>query len=196
MYKIASGIIIHGFRQNSLRRKENRIMKKNMIKNVLAVSVVAAMAISFAACSETAETSAETEAEETVVETTVEETVAETTAEETVAETTAEETVAETAPAIELDGEIDEDLIGSWTMEEEGTVVTYTFNDDNTGVVAMSSGEDSVEFEIAYSADGETLTVVMVDMGTEEDTATYTIDGDTLSLLTEGEQTMDLTRVA
>ena len=172
-------------------------MKKNMIKNVLAVSVVAAMAISCAACSETTETSAETEeTEETVVETTVEETVAETTAEETVAETTAEETVAETAPAIELDGEIDEDLIGSWTMEEEGTVVTYTFNDDNTGVVAMSAGEDSVEFEIAYSADGETLTVVMIDMGTEEDTATYTIDGDTLTLITEGDQNMELTREA
>jgi spermidine/putrescine-binding protein len=170
-------------------------MKKNMIKNVLAVSVVAAMAISCAACSETTETSAETE--ETVVETTVEETVAETTAEETVAETVAEtEAAPETEPVIELDGEIDEDLIGSWTMEEEGTVVTYTFNDDNTGVVAMSDGEDSIEFEIAYSADGETLTVVMIDMGTEEDTAEYTIDGDTLSLLTEGEQTMDLTRVA
>ena len=142
-------------------------MKKNMIKNVLAVSVVAAMAISCAACSETTETSAETEG-----------------------------TVVETAPAIELDGEIDEDLIGSWTMEEDGSVITYTFNDDNTGVVEMNVEEESVEFEIAYSADGETLTVVMVEMPDSEDTAEYTIDGDTLTLVTEGDQNMELTREA
>ena len=116
-------------------------MKKNVMKNILAVSVVAAMAMSVAACGNTTETSAETE--ETVVETS-EETVAET--EETVAETeetfaeteaseAAETEASETAAAIELDGEIDEDLIGSWTIEEEGSTVTYTFNDDNTGVV-------------------------------------------------------------
>lgn len=171
-------------------------MKKNIMKNVLAVSVVAAMAISFAACSETTETSAETEAEETVVETTVEETVAETTAEETVAETEAAETEETVEVVIELDNEIDEDLIGSWTMEEDGTVITYTFNDDNTGVVDMAVGEDSVQFDIAYSADGETLTVVMVEMPDSEDTAEYTIDGDTLTLLTEGDQNMELTREA
>ncbi len=173
-------------------------MKKNVMKNILAVSVVAAMAMSVAACGNTTETSAETE--ETVVETS-EETVAET--EETVAET--EETVAETeetaaeteesAAAIELDGEIDEDLIGSWTMEEDGAVVTYTFNDDNTGAVEMSFEDESAEFEIVYSADGENITVVMVDYPDDTDEATYTIDGDTLSLVTENE-TMELTREA
>jgi uncharacterized protein YjgD (DUF1641 family) len=172
-------------------------MKKNVMKNILAVSVVAAMAMSVAACGNTTETSAETEetvvetSEETVAET--EETVAET--EETVAET--EETVAETeeSAAIELDGEIDEDLIGSWTMEEDGAVVTYTFNDDNTGAVEMSFEDESAEFEIVYSADGENITVVMVDYPDDTDEATYTIDGDTLSLVTENE-TMELTREA
>ncbi len=169
-------------------------MKKNLLKNVLAVSVVAAMAISFAACSETTETSAETEAEETVVETTVEETVAETTVEETVVETVVE-TEAEETVVVELDGEIDEDLLGSWTLEQDGAVIVYTFNDDNTGVCEMTYGEESVEIAMQYSADGETLTVVMTDFGTETDVAEYTVDGDTLTLVTEGE-TMELTREA
>ena len=168
-------------------------MKKNVLKNVLAVSVVAAMAISFAACSETTETSAETEAEETVVETTVEETVAETTAEETVVETVVETEAEETVVEVELDGEIDEDLLGSWTLEQDGAVIVYTFNDDNTGVCEMTYGEESVEIAMQYSADGETLTVVMTDFGTETDVAEYTVDGDTLTLVTEGE-TMELTR--
>ena len=114
-------------------------MKKNVMKNILAVSVVAAMAMSVAACGNTTETSAETE--ETVVETS-EETVAET--EETVAET--EETVAETeetaaeteesAAAIELDGEIDEEIlakviawIGTLTTNEDLNRAWQTYVD-------------------------------------------------------------------
>lgn len=170
-------------------------MKKNVLKNVLAVSVVAAMAMSVVACSdETTETSAETEAEETVVETTVEETVAETEASETAAETTVAETEAEeSAAAIEIGDEIDEDLLGSWTLEEDGAVIVYTFNDDNTGVCEMTYGEESVDFDMQYSADGETLTVVMVDYPEDADTAEYSIDGDTLTLVT-GDETMELTR--
>ena len=80
-------------------------------------------------------------------------------------------------------------------MEEDGAVVTYTFNDDNTGVVEMAFEDESAEFEIVYSADGENITVVMVDYPDDTDEATYSIDGDTLSLVTENE-TMELTREA
>ena len=59
----------------------------------------------------------------------------------------------------------------------------------------MAIEDESAEFEIVYSADGENITVVMVDYPDDTDEATYTIDGDTLTLVTEHE-TMELTREA
>ena len=57
----------------------------------------------------------------------------------------------------------------------------------------MSQDDESVDMAMEYSADGETLTVVMVDFATDADTAEYSIDGDTLTIVTDGE-TMELTR--
>lgn len=153
---------------------------KNLMKNVLAVSVVAAMAMSVAACSgDTAETSAAAE-----------ETVAESVAETEAAETEAEETeAAETTEAIEYS--IDEAIIGEWTFSDAGADMVYTFNDDNTGALTMTEEGQEYTIEYTYSADGENITLYME--GFESDVATYTVDGDTLSIDSEG-NVMELTR--
>ena len=166
-------------------------MKKRIITNVLAVSVVAAMAMSVAACgNQTEETAAETE--ETVVETSVEETVAETTVAETVAETV-DETEAAEASESEIEYSIDENILGTWNLEDNGIVTVYTFNDDNTGVVEFSGEgfEEPTAIDCTYSADGETI-VIYVD-GMESDRALYVVDGDTLTI-GEGEEAIVLAR--
>ena len=166
-------------------------MKKRIITNVLAVSVVAAMAMSVAACgNQTEETAAETE--ETTVETSVEETVAETTAAETVAETVAETEAAEASES-EIEYSIDENILGTWNLEDNGIVTVYTFNDDNTGVVEFSGEgfEEPTAIDCTYSADGETI-VIYVD-GMESDRALYVVDGDTLTI-GEGEEAIVLAR--
>jgi hypothetical protein len=170
-----------------LERKEKKNMKKRIITNVLAVSVVAAMAMSVAACgNQTEETAAETE--ETTVETSVEETVAETTVAETVAETEAAE-----ASESEIEYSIDENILGTWNLEDNGIVSVYTFNDDNTGVVEYSGEgfEEPTAIDCTYSADGETI-VIYVD-GMESDRALYVVDGDTLTI-GEGEEAIVLAR--
>jgi hypothetical protein len=164
-------------------------MKKRIITNVLAVSVVATMAMSVAACgNQTEETAAET-----VVETSAEETVEET--EETVVEETeaVESEVVESETAVEIEYSIDEAILGTWNLEDNGIVTVYTFNDDNTGVVEYSGEgfEEPTAIDCTYSADGETI-VIYVD-GMESDRALYVVDGDTLTI-GEGEEAIVLAR--
>ena len=104
--------------------------------------------MSVAACgNQTEETAAET-----AVETSAEETVEET--EETVA---VESEAVETEAAVEIEYSIDEAILGTWNLEDNGIVTVYTF-----------------------SADGQTL-ALYVD-GIESDRAVYVIDGDTLTI--------------
>lgn len=164
-------------------------MKKRIITNVLAVSVVVAMAMSVAACgNQTEETAAET-----AVETSAEETVEET--EETVvAETeTVESEVVETEAAVEIEYSIDEAILGTWSFEDNGIVTVYTFNDDNTAVVEFSGEgfDEPTAIDCTFSADGQTL-ALYVD-GIESDRAVYVIDGDTLTI-GEGEEAIVLAR--
>ena len=170
--------------------KEIIIMKKTKIA---AVALVAAMALSMTACSETEETAAETSAEETVVETTVEETEAvETTVEETeAAETTAEETEATEA----TEANIDEDLVGTWSGEIEGVAVAYTFNDDATGSMLYNEEGQEMEIPFTYNIPEEGTIVLVVEMfgETDSDDASYEVNGDTLTI-TDGDESVDFTR--
>ena len=170
--------------------KEIIIMKKTKIA---AVALVAAMALSMTACSETEETAAETSAEETVVETTVEETEAvETTVEETeAAETTVEETEATEA----TEANIDEDLVGTWSGEIEGAAVAYTFNDDATGSMLYNEEGQEMEIPFTYNIPEEGTIVLVVEMfgETDSDDASYEVNGDTLTI-TDGDESIDFTR--
>lgn len=166
------------------------IMKKTKIA---AVALVAVMALSMTACSETEETAAEASAEETVVETTVEETEAvETTAEETEA---AETTVEETEATETTEANIDEDLVGTWSGEIEGASVAYTFNDDATGSMLYNEEGQEMEVPFTYNIPEEGTIVLVVEMfgETDSDDASYEVNGDTLTI-TDGDESLDFTR--
>ena len=150
--------------------KEIIIMKKTKIA---AVALVAAMALSMTACSETEETAAEASAEETVVETTVEET--------------------ESTEATEAN--IDEDLVGTWSGEIEGLAVAYTFNDDATGSMLYNEEGQEMEVPFTYNIPEEGTIVLVVEMfgETDSDDASYEVNGDTLTI-TDGDESVDFTR--
>ena len=165
-------------------------MKKTKIA---AVALVAAMALSMTACSETEETAAEASAEETVVETTVEETEAvETTAEETeAAETTAEETEATEA----TEANIDEDLVGTWSGEIEGLAIAYTFNDDATGSMLYNEEGQEMEIPFTYNVPEQGTITLTIEMFGETNSTdgSYAVDGDTLTI-DDGTDSVDFTR--
>lgn len=82
------------------------------------------------------------------------------------------------------------DIVGEWTMEENGITTTYKFEDDGKGSVGASGF--TMDFE--YETDGDEITLKISFMGaTEESKGTFEIDGDTLKLTIDGE-TQELTR--
>ena len=138
-------------------------MKKSIVKNILSVSVVAAMAISVVACSDTVvETNSETE--ETIIDTVVE------------TETEARNDTVEDS--------IDDSLVGVWTYEDSEASRVYTFNDDGTGDLTITSGDSVISWEFTYSVDGENI-VIRRD-GHEDEVTDYVVGDDTLSLGFEG----------
>ena len=81
-------------------------------------------------------------------------------------------------------------LEGSWSYEEDGQKVTYTFEDDGKG--QMSALGFTVD--MTYETDGDELTITTNVMGQESsDTFNYEVDGDTLILEKDGEKA-ELTR--
>ena len=134
-------------------------MKKSIVKNILSVSVVAAMAISVVACSDTVgETNSESE--ETIIDTVVE---------------TESEARNET---------VEDSLVGVWTYEDSEASRVYTFNDDGTGDLTITSGDNVISWEFTYSVDGENI-VIRRD-GHEDEVTDYVVGDDTLSLGIEG----------
>ncbi len=134
-------------------------MKKSIVKNILSVSVVAAMAISVVACSDTVgETNSESE--ETMIDTVVE---------------------TETEARNET---VEDSLVGVWTYEDSEASRVYTFNDDGTGDLTITSGDNVISWEFTYSVDGENI-VIRRD-GHEDEVTDYVLGDDTLSLGFEG----------
>lgn len=134
-------------------------MKKSIVKNILLVSVVAAMVISVVACSDTVgETNSESE--ETIIDTVVE---------------------TETEARNET---VEDSLVGVWTYEDSEASRVYTFNDDGTGDLTITSGDNVISWEFTYSVDGENI-VIRRD-GHEDEVTDYVVGDDTLSLGFEG----------
>ena len=116
-------------------------MKKSIVKNILSVSVVAAMVISVVACSDTVgETNSESD--ETMIDTVVE------------TETEARNETVEDS--------IDDSLVGVWTYEDSEASRVYTFNDDGTGDLTITSGDNEISWEFidALQADENILNLI------------------------------------
>ena len=160
-------------------------MNKRIIKNVLAVSVTAAMALSVAACSGKTAESSTSETGSAV------ESVAESGSE------TGAAAAAENPGPTEADVEIttDDALLGSWGYTENGITMVYTFKEDNTVSLSITNGDvagsEATSVDYTYTADGER--VMLIIEGESSDYAPYTINGDTLTI-GEGSTAMDLTR--
>ncbi len=97
-------------------------MKKSIVKNILSVSVVA--------CSDTV-VETNSESEETIIDTVVE------------TETEARNETVEDS--------IDDSLVGVWTYEDSEASRVYTFNDDGTGDLTITSGDSVISWEFTYS---------------------------------------------
>ena len=73
------------------------------------------------------------------------------------------------------------DLAGSWSGNNGGYDVTFTFNEDGTGEMSISG----IQLNITYTVDGDTLTVnkTVLD-GTQTEDYTYKLSnkGKTLTL--------------
>lgn len=79
---------------------------------------------------------------------------------------------------------------GSWSYEEDGEKLTYTFEEDGKGEMSVAG----LKVDITYETDGDELTLKTEVMGQKsEETFTYEIDGDTLILESDGEK-VELTR--
>ncbi len=80
------------------------------------------------------------------------------------------------------------ELLGSWTGNNGGYEVTFTFNEDGTGSMSISG----IQLSISYSVDGETLTVnkTVLD-GTQTEDYTYKLSnkGKTLTLTSASGET-------
>ncbi len=80
------------------------------------------------------------------------------------------------------------ELVGSWTGNNGGYEVTFTFNEDGTGSMSISG----IQLSISYSVDGETLTVnkTVLD-GTQTEDYTYKLSnkGKTLTLTSASGET-------
>ena len=73
------------------------------------------------------------------------------------------------------------DLVGTWDADQDGWSFTITFNEDGTGVEAFETWTT----EFTWSASNGNLTLEFEDDETEE--WSYTIDGDTLTIIEDGE---------
>lgn len=86
----------------------------------------------------------------------------------------------------------DETLTGTWTgkMANE-TSVTYSFQDDGTGTYT----EGEIALSTSYKTEGNQLTLSIEFLGqTREETYTYKIKGNTMTLTSSDEETITLTK--
>ncbi|MCL2563993.1 MAG: DUF5640 domain-containing protein [Oscillospiraceae bacterium] len=79
------------------------------------------------------------------------------------------------------------DLVGTWSVEGGGSL-SFTFNEDGTGVEAWGGSEGEA---FTWSASSGNVTVEFEEWGTE--VFSYTIDGDRLTL-DDGEEELSFTR--
>ena len=83
-----------------------------------------------------------------------------------------------------VEDSIDDSLVGVWTYEDSEASRVYTFNDDGTGDLTITSGDSVISWEFTYSVDGENI-VIRRD-GHEDEVTDYVVGDDTLSLGFEG----------
>ena len=82
------------------------------------------------------------------------------------------------------------DIVGKWTTTQNGMTMTYTFEDDGTG----SANASGISMDFEYEIDGDEITMKISFFGeTQEETGTFKIDGDTLTITLAGE-TAEFTR--
>ena len=84
-------------------------------------------------------------------------------------------------------------IIGSWTFTEDGVTTTITFEEDGKGKIEAAG----ISMDMTWSEKDGKLTASMSFMGETEDLfkdAEYTIDGDKLTVKSEGE-TVTLTKM-
>ncbi|MBP5417493.1 MAG: sigma-70 family RNA polymerase sigma factor [Clostridiales bacterium] len=93
-----------------------------------------------------------------------------------------------------LDHQIDERLLGTWSVVKHGETRYFTFRDDNTCFIeCKENGVVTATRDASYTADGETIVLDVPDEGIEY--ANYSIDGNKLHLKEVGtNQTLVLTR--
>ena len=127
---------------------------KSLLTKIIALTCVALLVISLAACGESTDTK-ETTAAVTATEA------------DKVEETTAVEDSADDAAAA---------LVGSW--EYEGSGFVYNFNADGTGTYDL--GSDQMKF--TYTATDKVLSITYDGM-TEPMELEYKLDGDTLNVI-------------
>ncbi len=92
------------------------------------------------------------------------------------------------------DHQIDERLLGTWSVVKHGETRYFTFKDDNTCFIeCKENGVVTATRDASYTADGETIVLDVPDEGVEY--ANYSIDGNKLHLKEVGtNQTLVLTR--
>lgn len=77
-------------------------------------------------------------------------------------------------------------IIGSWEATVEGVSMKLTFEEDGKGSITTMG----VTADMTWSAEGDKLNASMAVMGITEEVfkdATYSVDGDSLSITMEGE---------
>lgn len=80
-------------------------------------------------------------------------------------------------------------IVGKWEAEEDGLVMVYEFKTGGKGVASVEDMGISLDFE--WKTDGNKLSLT-IDGETEE--GEYKISGDTLTLISEGDELV-LTKV-
>ena len=88
--------------------------------------------------------------------------------------------------------DLEEQAIGSWehseTNPDTGAIltVTYTFSKDGVLVMKMASGTGSLEFDESYKPESVTKGTIIVKDGEYSETSTYSINGSTMTVTTNG----------
>lgn len=160
-----------------------------MKKTILPIMVAAALMLT--ACGqETVEPTTTVTESSVAIESSVEE------SEVSESETSAAESEAVEETDVVEESEVviaDEAILGAWnTTVDEGVTAVYTFNEDGTGVITMTEGEETADLPFTYSI-AEAGTISLTIEGEETSQATYTIDGETMSMV-QGEETAEFTR--
>ena len=74
-------------------------------------------------------------------------------------------------------------IVGTWTMEQDGTTTEYTFNEDQTGQINMAG----ITLDTSYAIEGDKITITMKVLGQEQKMEyTYQINKDALTLTDSG----------